>query len=91
MRRIVLIAAGAAAVVIFGGLLSLGLSSGPPASQQMVHKELSVASLTAATQPAPISVVPPQAVIPTPGAAPAPVTPPTTVPLTVTPAPAQAH
>ncbi|MFT8897271.1 MAG: hypothetical protein ABF968_09970 [Acetobacter sp.] len=91
MRRIVLIAAGAAAVVICGGILSLGVSSGPPATQQMVHKELSVASLTAASQPAPVSVVPPQAMVPAPTPVPsaAPVASPATPPATVAPTSAQ--
>ncbi|MCE0742657.1 hypothetical protein LWC05_01930 [Acetobacter sicerae] len=88
MRRIVLIAAGAAAVVICGGILSLGLSSGPPASQQMVHKELSVASLTAVPQSPPISVVPPQTVVPTAAPAPAPAATPSVAPPAAPAAPA---
>ncbi|NHN88196.1 hypothetical protein [Acetobacter conturbans] len=64
MRRIVIIAACVAGIVIFGGIAALGTSSAPP-MQQMVHKDIPVASLAPVVQPAPApTIIPPAATAP---------------------------
>ena len=91
MSRIAIIAGSVAGVVLIGGILALGASSAPPA-QQPVHKDLAVAELTAATQPAPPpvpTIIPPQAMpspaatvsVPTPATVSAPVTPAASAPV----------